>query len=97
MTKSTKVGYGNPPDSGKFKPKQSGNPGGRRKRPNRDFDETIIALVDGLLPGQDTSVLEALLKKLLAMAAKGDIDSIKLLLTHYFKAKERAQEPSLRQ
>ncbi len=43
MAKEYDVGYGKPPNHSKFKPGQSGNPSGRRKRGFYDFGEDDFA------------------------------------------------------
>jgi hypothetical protein len=81
-----KVGFGNPPKHSRFKPGQSGNPNGRRKRAPTPLAERIRQAMDApmtyrergqtkVAPGRIVS-LQALLDR----AARGDIGAAEMLL-----------------
>lgn len=72
-----KVGYRRPPVATRFKPGQSGNPGGRRKRSRTlsallaaAFAETVAARENGR--ARRMTKLEAIVKQLVNKAAGGD-------------------------
>ncbi len=74
------VGYGKPPMATRFKPGQSGNPRGRPKRiptlaecVEREARRTIVATEDGT--ARRMSKLDALAKRLMQQALKGDARS----------------------
>jgi hypothetical protein len=79
------VGYGKPPKATQFKPGQSGNPKGRRKRSKNAGDMVMKLLqqkVDVNIQGRKKrlTMLEVIIKTHTAKAAKGDMASTRLLL-----------------
>jgi hypothetical protein len=81
------VGYGRPPTQHRFKPGQSGNPGGRPKGArsfNSLLEEQLNATVSVNVGGKKRkiSVLEALLKRLVQKGlSDGDARAIERLLS----------------
>lgn len=51
MTKHYKVGYGKPPKAHQWKPRQSGNPSGKKRKANKASDAKVLAdyIVEELL------------------------------------------------
>jgi Family of unknown function (DUF5681) len=90
------VGYGRPPKATQFKPGQSGNPKGRPKgAKTRRFASGGHNLRDALLAEMERIIviqegdqqvemtqLQAVLRRLMIMAMKGDIDAIRMLLRY---------------
>lgn len=79
------VGYGKPPKASRFKPGQSGNPSGRRKRPKsvRDqLDDILKRKVEVTKNGliKRVSMQELMLTTLVNKAAKGDLSALKTVL-----------------
>jgi hypothetical protein len=75
---SGKVGYGHPPVETRFKPGQSGNPNGRPPRPRgakpilaAELNELITVTVGG--KRHRVTLLQTVLKRLVAESAKGDL------------------------
>lgn len=87
------VGYGRPPKHTRFKPGQSGNPGGR-KRKSKDLQKLIQAELDTLITVQDAGCekhitkREALVKQLVNLAIKGNPKPLQLVLTYLEKHRE---------
>ena len=81
MSDDEKVGYGNPPKSGQFKPGQSGNPKGRPPNEKPEAIDTI-ALLDGevkvRVKGKEKTMpaFEAMLRQLAKKAMKRDVRAI---------------------
>lgn len=48
MSSNYEVGYGRPPESGQFKPGQSGNPKGRPKKP-KDIQAMVLGMMDSMV------------------------------------------------
>ncbi|CAH2396488.1 DUF5681 domain-containing protein [Mesorhizobium escarrei] len=93
-----KVGYGRPPKKTRFKPGQSGNPGGRKKLP-RNVATALVAELQCKVTvrenGRDWKLPKsaALAKALVARALKGDAKAfghIMALLPDHFRVPEGA-------
>lgn len=75
------VGYKRPPLEGRFKPGQSGNPAGRPKG-TRNFQTLVRKCLDDEVEvslgnrKQKMSLMEALLRRLLAKAMSGDLKAL---------------------
>jgi hypothetical protein len=76
------VGRGKPPPHARFKPGQSGNPGGRPK-PLPTFRSELVAELGELVPsvGERITKQRAIAQKLLTSALAGDLRAITVLLT----------------
>ena len=79
------VGYGKPPKARQFKPGQSGNPKGKRKRPKTAadvVDKLFQQKVEVNVGGRKKRLpfLEVVLRTHLTKAAKGDQASTRLVL-----------------
>lgn len=78
-------GYGNPPTHTRFKPGQSGNPRGRRKRTDDDienlFIDELLKPVRVLINGKHKTVpaWKLIASKLIKQAIQGDHKAVKLL------------------
>ena len=89
-----KVGYKNPPKSGRFKKGQSGNPAGRKKRivPKSILDalilcaNEIITIKNEKGVSQKLSMFEILSKKLMQDACQKDGPARKFIIEHFLKA-----------
>ncbi|MEM8749795.1 MAG: DUF5681 domain-containing protein [Pseudomonadota bacterium] len=86
VDRSYEVGYGKPPKANHFKPGQSGNPRGRKKGAKSLEGVMRAALNEKVsveIGGRSVrmSKLEALTKRLLASALKGDISASRLLIS----------------
>ena len=87
------VGYGRPPKHARFKPGQSGNPRGRRKR-STQLPDLIRAELDQTLTlregGRERRVTkrEAIVKQLVALAIKGNTKPLQLILAHLEKHRD---------
>ena len=82
------VGYGKPPKHAQFQRGKSGNPKGRPKGSpdlaallKASFGQQLTANVDG--KSKKMPVIEALIRKNLAMALSGKPGAMKLALEHY--------------
>ena len=81
-----RVGYGKPPHETRFKPGQSGNPGGRPKRNAITLVEalarelnTSITVTEGGKPKKITKLV-AMAKQLTIKAVNGDLKAMTLLM-----------------
>jgi len=80
------VGYKKPPYQTRFKPGQSGNPAGRRKKTKATFPEAVDKELDRLIQvteeGQPRrmTMCEAIARQYANKAAKGDLRAIALLI-----------------
>jgi Family of unknown function (DUF5681) len=82
------VGRGKPPAHSRFKPGQSGNPGGRKRgTPNMKtvLEEVLLAEIEMRENGRKrtVSLLEALIKRSVQEGLNGDLRAIKDLLDRY--------------
>lgn len=82
--KKKPVGYGNPPADKRWKKGQSGNPGGRKKKP-MDIGSIFMREIEQMMPFNDNGVERRATKKVLYVkslindAIRGDATSRKLL------------------
>lgn len=95
------IGYGKPPEDHRFKPGQSGNPKGRKKKPFRSvsisaFDELnrIITVKEGKTSSR-ISIGEALAKRVIAEAAKGNTRALQITLTLLASLPEEFRDQNL--
>jgi len=93
--KATRVGYCNPPEHGRFKTGQSGNPRGRPKGTlnmatvlERTLREKVVINENG--KRKTITKLQAALKQLTNKAASGELKALQLLATLVRSAEERA-------
>ncbi len=79
------VGYGKPPKSTRFKPGQSGNPKGRKRKPKSVVDQ-LRAVLSHKIPiteGDRTKripVMEVILRNTANKAAKGDLRAVSFVI-----------------
>ncbi len=91
------VGYGKPPDSGKFKKGTSGNPSGRPKK-LKDFGSQLLRELDSKLIINENgkrkviTKLEGVVKQLLNKSLSGHHPSTRLLIPLYLQGLEKAAE-----
>jgi len=85
------VGYGKPPEHGKFRRGKSGNPLGRRKKqPPQGLDalliEELLSTITVHTNGKSKKLpkMEVVVKRLVARAMEGDPRTLKLLLNMPF-------------
>jgi hypothetical protein len=88
------VGYGRPPKASQFKPGQSGNPKGRRRRPKsvREQTQSILARKITITEGGHSKKLtlqDVILRAQAQKAVKGDLKAAAFLL-HLINAPEFA-------
>jgi len=87
------VGYGKPPKHTQFKPGETGNPRGRRKK-DKDLNRLIQAELDTTIPVQEAgrekriTKREAIVKQLINRAIKGDPKATHFVLGHLEKNRE---------
>ena len=96
-----RVGYGNPPVDSRFKPGESGNPGGRPKK-TPDFLEDAAAILTAPVTGQAKGkeitlpMMQAMFRRLCRKALKGDNATLRrvidLMLTLEPAARQEAEE-----
>src|SRR5215203_781211 len=82
------VGRGKPPAHSRFKPGQSGNPGGRKKGSRNMksvLEDLLLEEIEMTENGKKRSVslLEALIKRQMQAGLRGDLRAIKDLLDRY--------------
>src|SRR5215213_10770650 len=82
------VGQGRPPSHSRFKPGQSGNPGGRKKGSRNMksvLEDILLEEIEMTENGRKrtVSMLEALLKRAVQQGLRGDLRAIKDLLDRY--------------
>ena len=86
MTKKYDVGYKKPPRQHQFRKGQSGNPKGRPKKEKVSIPDSLETLMNEVVTisengkTHDISILEAIIKRLLASALSGNAQSLKQLL-----------------
>ena len=85
------IGYGRPPQSGQFKPGQSGNPSGRKKGTlnfKSDLEAELSEIVVFNDDGQECKVTKqrAIAKALIALAMRGDLRAISAIALFTQKA-----------
>lgn len=98
------VGYRKPPKTTRFKKGQSGNPKGRPKG-SLNVDTTFQSLIEERVAATENgrrrsmSMMEVILKRLLAKAASGDLKAIPLVLALLARtgAREDLVKPSIEQ
>lgn len=83
--RSYEVGYGRPPVENRFKPGQSGNPGGRpaqKQDLTTRIGKKLATKRTVIISGNQTklSVEDILIERLIERAAKGDMKALLLLL-----------------
>jgi Family of unknown function (DUF5681) len=94
------VGWGRPPKSTQFPPGKSGNPSGR-PRAKKDqvtmFREALEQKIQIEERGvkRSVTVLEAVIKRFTALALRGDLKAIKLLLEFKMAIPEAAATPQI--
>jgi Family of unknown function (DUF5681) len=102
MTKEYDVGYGKPPVASRFKPRQSGNPGGRKKGSKnlatvvkRAQNEKVTVVINGRR--RSMTKLEAAITQLANKAASGDPKATQMLvdLGLLAEAREAADRPPM--
>ena len=96
--KEEKVGYKNPPKQSRFKPGQSGNPSGRPRRHPSIRSAVLEELRRSVVVRENNRRTKLTKNNLIAMslvngAAKGNLNSTKLLLTVI--ASEASDQPQL--
>ncbi|MGB8028326.1 MAG: DUF5681 domain-containing protein [Terracidiphilus sp.] len=96
-TENYEVGYGKPPESGKFKKGTSGNPSGRPKK-LKDFGSQLLRELDSKLIINENgkrkviTKLEGVVKQLLNKSLSGHHPSTRLLIPLYLQGLEKAAE-----
>lgn len=97
MDEKEKVGYGKPPEEGRFKPGKSGNPKGRPKGTKNTYT-LLTKLLDQKLVVQENgktvkiSKRVAMFTQLINKGLKGDVKAITALLPHILIADMKAEE-----
>src|SRR5829696_457586 len=83
------VGYGKPPKHSQFKPGQSGNPSGRKRKEKKFFDpnpmrEILLEEIEITIRGKKRKMTKAkaLALKYVGMAMSGDYKAAALVLRH---------------
>jgi Family of unknown function (DUF5681) len=90
---SYEVGYGRPPKHTQFKPGRSGNPRGRPRKSKaieamirEELDSTIVLKENGR--ELRISKREAIIKRLVNSAIKGDTKPLQMMIAHLEKHRE---------
>lgn len=95
------VGYGHPPREHQFKPGQSGNPSGRRRKAVPDKPRTEAEILQAIgeeiveVGGKAMTMLELTMRTLYTRAAKGEAAAMRILvpkLADLEKEKARANQ-----
>jgi len=95
------VGYGRPPAANQFKPGQSGNPSGRKKKkerlPANPIDDALRERLSVSEKGKRQSLpaIAVIARQLIAAAARGNVQAAKLVLPHFVPEKELPPDFSL--
>jgi hypothetical protein len=84
-SRTSKIGFGQPPEHSRFKPGQSGNPAGRprgRRNIKTELFDELSEIVEVSEKGikREVTKLRALVKSAVARAANGDVRMLALLL-----------------
>ncbi len=87
--KNYKVGYKKPPKKGQFTKGQSGNAGGRPRKPAFDSDDLLISLVEAKVGDSEMPVLGLLYKSSIKTGLQGDMKAINFVVENYRLAKRR--------
>jgi hypothetical protein len=96
-TEDYEVGYGKPPKSGQFRKGVSGNPSGRRKKP-QDFGSQLVQELNSKLiineNGKRKVITkhEGMAKQLVNKAVSGNLMATRLVIPHYQQELERIAE-----
>jgi hypothetical protein len=93
------VGYGNPPESSRFKKGQSGNPKGRRKGSHNVATVLTATLREKVIVNENgvrktVTKLEAAIKQLVNKAASGDLRALQQFTALAREAEAAANLPS---
>jgi hypothetical protein len=96
---SRQVGYGNPPESTRFKKGQSGNPKGRRKGSHNVATVLAATLREKVVVNENgtrktVTKLEAAIKQLVNKAASGDLRALQQFIALAREAEATANLPS---
>jgi hypothetical protein len=96
---SMQVGYGNPPESTRFKKGQSGNPKGRRKGSHNVATVLATTLREKVVVNENgarkmVTKLEAAIKQLVNKAASGDLRALQQFIALAREAEATANLPS---
>jgi hypothetical protein len=96
-TEDYEVGYGKPPKSGQFRKGVSGNPSGRRKKP-QDFGSQLVHELNSKLiineNGKRKVITkhEGMAKQLVNKAVSGNLIATRLVIPHYQQELEKIAE-----
>ena len=89
MTKKTeKIGYKQPPKMKQFKPGQSGNPRGRRRRTDEEFDTMLLeelckpVVINDKGMKRTVPVYKKMVMAVMKKVAQGDLKAIAFLEKH---------------
>jgi hypothetical protein len=93
------IGYGNPPESSRFKKGQSGNPKGRRKGSHNVATVLAATLREKVVVNENgarrtVTKLEAAIKQLVNKAATGDLRALQQFIALAREAEAAANLPS---
>jgi len=96
------VGYGRPPEAGRFRPGQSGNPNGRPSRRSKPMPQMFALLGEGLRQkvrveqngrSREILVLQAIVQRVINTALKGDLKAIEFIFRHEPEIARHAPPP----
>lgn len=96
------VGYGRPPEAGRFKPGQSGNPSGRPSRRSKPMPAMFALLSEALRQkirvekngrAREVIVLNAIVQRIAHAALKGDLKAIEFIFRHEAEISRHAPLP----